>query len=181
MDRDGHYCFKCLGKVNQYNRETRKFLIEQGFCPECRINKLYGAEHICPECKAQKTLYKKPTTEKQKEQMKQYAKTTYQYRKENGICTRCGKRKAEDGKKKCRICLNHDSYLHRKKNLQKENINEFREKNHLCYTCGRKNDVKTGKLCSKCLKRCEENGRKSSGSGNNSYWIEQNRLILGKF
>ncbi len=181
LDREGHYCSKCLEKVNQYNRENRKFMIEQGLCPECRLNTLYGDEHICLECKAKKALYKKPATEKQKQQMKQYSKTTYQQRKENGICTRCGKRKAEDGKVKCRICLNHDAYLHRKREFQKGNINEVKEKNNLCYMCGNKIDVKSGKLCSKCLKRCEENGRKSSGSGNNSYWIAQNKLIFRKF
>lgn len=178
LDRDGYYCRSCCDKNNERTKKDREFYKKNGICPECRKNRIFPNEYICPECKARKTSHKKELTDKRKEQMRKHNKSTYQYRAEHGICTCCGKRKAEDGKKKCRICLDRNAYLHRKKNMDKESVREYREKNHLCYTCGKPIDVEHGKMCSSCLDRCSENGRKSSAAGKNQYWIAQNKLIF---
>lgn len=42
---------------------------------------------------------KKPLTDEQKANMRNYGRSVYKERSEQGICTRCGKRKAAPGRK----------------------------------------------------------------------------------
>lgn len=118
-DREGKQCQECLDKENDYSNKTRKFLKEIGICPVCRKEKLFGNERQCISCR-QKNYERNLTITK--EQKKRYndafrkqQRSLYQERSEKGICTRCGKRKAYYGKKKCKICLDKDSELHRLK------------------------------------------------------------------
>lgn len=186
LDRKGHYCSGCLDKVNQYRRESRKFYREHGICPVCGKEKLIGSEKQCILCRQKLYEQRKPLTDEQKERysnrLKKQQKSLYGERSEKGICTKCGKRIAEEGKKKCRICLNKDAEIHRRRRQDKINIKEYRKENHLCYYCGGEIDVKNGNLCSKCLEKCRENGTKSQST--NQYWEADNRIIFknkGKF
>lgn len=182
LDRDGHYCSECLEKVNEYNRETREFCREHHICTECRKETVYGTDRICPECRAKRDKYRKSLTEEQKirygNHFKEQQKTLYQQRKEQGICTRCGKLKAMPGKAKCGICLAKDAEIHRKRYMNRPNIKEYRKENHLCYYCGCKIDLPKGQLCSSCLERCRQNGIKSGGG--NKYWKDDNKLVFEK-
>lgn len=98
----------------------------------------------------------------------------YQYRKENGICTSCGKNKAADGKTRCQECLNKRNeqgkqYRENLKGTEKEkqirkresvrNYNTYNERkaNGICAKCG-KNQTTNGKaLCEDCLAKAREN------------------------
>lgn len=181
LDRGGHYCSECLKKIRIYSRENRKFYRENHICTECGKVKVFGDDKICFECRAKKNNRRKPLTEEQKqkygEHFKVQQKTLYQQRKEQGICTRCGKLKAISGKTKCGICLAKDVEMHRKKNFDKVNIKEYRKQNHLCYYCGNEIDVAKGQLCSNCLERCRQNGLK--GGEGNKFWKQENILIFG--
>lgn len=167
LDRKGHYCSECLKKVNTYNQEARDFCREHHICTVCRKEKVFGDEHICLECRAKYEERRKPLTDEQKiryaEKFKNHQKSLYRQRSEQGICTRCGKRKAIQGKKKCGICLNKDAEIHRKRYFDRQNIKEYRKENHLCYYCGCEIDLPTGQVCSKCLEKCRKNGEKSTG------------------
>ena len=178
MDRDGFYCSSCLEKSRKYWKETRKWCIEHHICTECRKERVYGTDHTCPECRVKRDSWRKPLTEEQdrryKQQRNTHAKELYEQRKSDGICTRCGKRKAIDGRTKCGICLDKDATKHR--NARKINIKEYRKENHLCYYCGNPIDVNTGQVCSTCLERCKKNGNNSLNK--NKYWKEDNNLIF---
>lgn len=179
LDREGFYCSECLEKVREYHRENRKFYREHGLCTTCGKVKVFGSEKQCPECRAKKEQWRKPLTQEQKEKygerFRKQQKNLYQERKEQGICTRCGKRKTMSGKAKCGICLAKDAEIHRKRYFDKPNIREERIKNHLCLWCGQPAE-KNNKLCKTCLQKCIENGEKFGG--NNTYWKTENKLIF---
>lgn len=181
MDRNGgYYCSECLKKVREYRKENRRFFLENHLCTECGKVQVFGNEHQCPECRAKRRNNRKPLTDQQRtahnENMRNHQKTLYQQRSDQGICTRCGKRKAIPGKKKCGICLQKDAEFHKKKNMNKPNIREYRESNHLCYYCGNPIESESGKLCNKCLEKCRENGYKSMNANNN--WKQDNRIVF---
>lgn len=119
LDREGHYCSECLEKVREYNRGNRLFYAKNHLCMECGKVEVPGDEHTCPECRAKRANRRKPLTEDQKnrytKRFREQQKILYQQRSGIGICTRCGKRKAMPGKKKCGICLDKDAEMHRRK------------------------------------------------------------------
>lgn len=180
LDRDGHYCGKCTEKVRIYYGENRAFYREHHICTACGKVKVPVSERTCPECRAKRYKGRKPLTDEQKknygEHFRAQQKSLYQQRKEQGICTRCGKRKSMAGKAKCGICLNKDAEMHRKRNFDKPNTKEYRRENRLCYYCGSEIDADKGQLCSTCLKRCRKNGNK--GRKGNKYWEQDNKLVF---
>lgn len=182
LDRDGHYCNRCLEMEKIYRRGNREFYREHHICTECGRVKVPGGERTCPECRARRDKYRKPLTNEQKEKYGEHfneqQKSLYWQRKEQGICTRCGKRATMAGKAKCGICLDKDAESHRKIYYQRPGIREYRKENHLCYYCGNEIDLEKGQLCSACLERCRQNGIK--GGGNNDYWKRDNDIVFMK-
>ena len=102
------------------------------------------------------------TYTKELERFKRSGRNRYAERKEEGLCTRCGKRWAEAGQTKCRPCRERDQkwsrdnsireYLREYKRLQKA---ERREKN-LCINCGQPlepQEIGTNTNCTKCRKK----------------------------
>ena len=176
MDRKGHYCIKCNEMHNEYAKTNREFFRKHHLCTQCGKEKVPETQKICPECRIKISKYRKPLTDSQKENFRKQQDLLYQKRKEQGICTRCGKRKAMADKAKCGICLAKDAETHRRRHMGRPNIKEYREENHLCYHCGNKIDVETGRLCSICLEKCRQNGIKSGGG--NEYWKQDNNLIF---
>ena len=113
------YCAECA----DYYREARAFYHNLGYCTVCHKERIYGSERICFSCREkaaekrkQDRLLGKPwafTEYNNALSRKRYAKS-----KEQGLCVRCRKRKAEDGRVKCRICANKEAEyrrLHRAK------------------------------------------------------------------
>lgn len=118
-------------------------------------------------------------TSEQKERYKKITmdcnKKRWEKRISEGICPMCGKRKVEDGKKKCRICLNKDAERQRNRRINNKKIREYRKENHLCYFCGGKIDVAEKNVCSACSSKMAEYSAKAEKS---KYWKEQNNLIF---
>lgn len=181
LDRDGHYCSSCTEKYRIYHKENRDFFRENHLCTECGKNKVPDGERICPECRVKRISWKKPLTGDQRERygsrFKAQQRMLYHERSKNGICTRCGKRKAAIGKKKCAICLEKDAEQHRKKYLNKTNEREIRKLNHLCYFCGKEIDVERKNICNDCYEKFKEAG--SANGGNNHYWGCDNIIFFG--
>ena len=116
-DREGFYCKSCLEKHKRYTNETRHFWASVGICPQCGKRELIGTQKICLECLAYQAEYranhKQVLTEEQRIRKNEVARKRYQDRVEKGVCTHCGKFKADYGKKKCKICLDKDATVHR--------------------------------------------------------------------
>lgn len=180
LDRNGHYCSECIEKVNQYRRDNRAFYRENGICPVCGKEKLFGEEKQCILCRKKAYDRRKPLNEEQKKrrniQFREQQNSVYRERSENGICTRCGKYKAEKGKKKCRICLDKDAEMHRKRTYNKKSVREYRKENHLCYHCGKEIDRATGEICQSCLEIFRQAGLKSASI--NEYWKNDNKIVF---
>lgn len=179
IDREGHYCKSCAEKHTEYTRETRNFYRENGLCTVCGKEKVFGDEKRCPECRAKCTNRIKLTSEQIKRyytQHNEYQKSLYEQRKEQGICTRCGKRKAIVGKTQCGICLQKEAERKRRKSYDKVNIREYRLNNRLCFNCGSPLDSNK-KICLKCLEEATEHG-KMARNNKSHWWRKDNRLIF---
>lgn len=181
LDREGYYCTECVNKHNEYERKTREFCREHGICPECRKNKLFGDEKICPECRAKAQIRRENYTEEQKQKYmykyydanKKRQRNKYKECAEKGICTRCKKRKAVQGKKKCAICQNKENEYKRKKNGNGIRRSERPSYNE-CYLCGAKLD-REGSLCKKCAEKQKANLPDTS---DNKSWRQDNKIVF---
>lgn len=182
LDREGHYCTECLKKDREYKQENRRFFRDNGLCHYCGKEMLYGQEKQCIKCREKRYEKRKPLTEEQKirygNNLKEQQRRLYKERSEQGICTRCGKRKAEPNRKKCGICLDKDAKQARKKRLCRQDEKERRRENNLCYRCGDPIDIDKGQLCSKCYSESCKNLEKARlVKPENKFWKEQNKLI----
>ena len=176
LDREGYYCSECLEKVRVYHRENREFYRKNHLCTECGKNSVPEEERICPECRAKRANLRKSHTDEQKKMFREKQNSLYMERVEQGICTRCGKRKAISGKKKCGICLAKDAEIHRKKYADRPNIREYRKENNLCYFCGDPIDLHMSNTCSKCREKFKKIA--SERTHDNDYWRKDNRFIF---
>ena len=154
LDRKGWTCISCLEKKREDNRKDREYYIKNHVCPRCRKEKLYGDETICISCTRKEYEY----TMKSRERLgrdhynkvhREWAKVRYQQNVENGICNRCGKRKADGGYRTCGVCREKQREYKRIKYQEKVKVpRDERVKNGLCFFCD--NPQKDGyKVCEK--------------------------------
>lgn len=96
-------CPECRAKNNEAARQARLFFKSLGLCSECGKNRVFKDEKTCPECRAKSvTAYSR--TEEQRERYRALNRELYWRYSEQGICVRCGRRKAAEGRKMCCIC-----------------------------------------------------------------------------
>lgn len=170
--------YKDLEKKRQYNKqyyeETREFDIKHHLCTTCHKEYAYGNGHTCLLCRAKSSersqkLRSSMTNEQRKKRSQEniiYKRKIANKRKEKGLCTECGIRKAELNKVRCGICLEKDRERHRLKKALNNSVDEtknrqYRLENHLCYNCGvslDKNNKNT--VCDKCSKIFSDAGKK---------------------
>lgn len=181
QDRDGWYCSKCLKKRNSYLKESREFYSKIGICPICCKNKLFGDEKSCIECREKKRKTRKTTIkEEDRQKIREQKRNTYRIRKENGICTRCGKKKAAYGRTKCALCLKKDAQNHMKMDINpKEHYIKRMTAAHLCLDCKKPVDMENSKLCQSCWQKHHDIGVKNASE--NKYWRGYDKLIFKNF
>lgn len=158
LDREGVNCTECRQKINKEVAETRHWYQDNGICPRCRKNTIEGDEKVCPECNAKNANMtakrRGENREEYNEKQKIIHRNLYYKRIEQGICTRCGKRKTDYGYKTCGICRAKDAEYKRIK-YGKPNRSERCEQG-LCYFCD--NPVMEGyKVCEKHYQTCLQN------------------------
>lgn len=104
-------------------RERRAYLRNKGICPECGKNELFGEEKTCIECRAKDAERAMQRYYSNHEKIRAYQNEAQhrfkEKRKEEGICVRCGKRKAEEGRFRCKICLAKEANESRMRKLRK--------------------------------------------------------------
>lgn len=160
-----HLCTRC-GKptdgvhtncdvCRNYAKEARDSYIQYGICSRCHKEKIYGDEKMCPECRADRAIinakYRNSHREDINRRERELHKIHYEERKAQGICTRCGKNKASEGKFTCGQC--------REKNNQEKRLAYVKiliDKPNRCRYCN--NDSAPG------YKVCEEHRQKLSES-----------------
>lgn len=148
-------CETCAEKHRNYIRESRKMCREIGICPVCQKNKLFGDEKTCPECLAKKMEFpsvKNPAPYKRK-------RSLYKWRKEQGLCTRCGKPNNNKTTVKCKTCLEKERLRGIEYRQKKTGVYIPRsERRHygLCYFCGNEIDGYRN-VCEKCADNVTKN------------------------
>ena len=144
-------CESCLLKLRNYSKDTRKFFKDLGLCPRCGKNKLFGDEKECPECTAKEyevTMRSRNSLGKDHYNSvhSEWSKNNHRKLIEQGICTRCGKRKADYGYKTCGICRSKIRNYNRIKYGKPDRSERYKQ--GLCFFCD--NPVKSGyKVCEK--------------------------------
>ena len=159
LDRDGVRCIKCNTKHNETNNSRRKWYKENGICPRCTKNTLFGDENMCPECSAE--MYEININSRERlgkdyynKKHKEWSKRTHHEMIERGICTRCRKRKADYGYKTCGICRAEQRNYKRIKYGKPDRKERYKQ--GICFFCN--SPVKDGyKVCEKHYQMNVEN------------------------
>lgn len=151
LDRDGLYCIDCRKYITEQNTLARHWYQEHGICPRCGKNELFGDEKVCIECNAKAyevTMRSRERLGKEhyNQQHNEWARNKHQKRIDEGICTRCGKRKADGGYKTCGICRAKTRNYKRIKYGKPDRSERYKQ--GLCYFCD--SPIKEGyKVCEK--------------------------------
>ena len=161
-------CKACREKSRKNSNNRRQWYKLNGICPDCGTEKLIGDEKICPECGAKKYI---SNLKSKKPYSREYYRKRIDGLKKKGICTQCGKRKAETGKTMCGICLEKKKIKARK---DRDCLPRHERPAYgMCYCCGVL--IPDGKLCGKCKERVIKN---LPTHNPNEYWRSQNELLF---
>ena len=170
-DSSGVFCTACKEKDNKNKRDNYGFYISIGICPRCHKEKLYGDERACLLCNAER-YGRQLNRDKEhcKEIRRKSGRKIYAESSAKGICVRCNKRKAVEGQKRCRLCIEKTNAYRRSR---REGVpRKLRPEVGLCYHCG--NPVEEGqRVCTKCHEKIVEGNRRQDRSG-------RSNLIFGK-
>lgn len=161
-DRKSTICEECQQKQNELQRLDYKFYQEQGICPRCRKNILFGNEKSCLECRAiaannMAKYYQSVDKEEYLARRKERSAKLLEYRRENGLCTRCGSEKSDNKFaycNSCRIKVNLKGNEYRIRKRKKPN-REIWSENGLCVKCGSER-YKDYKICKTCYENMWE-------------------------
>ena len=134
-------CENCAAKRRASNTTSWIFYQSIGICPRCTKNKIIGDEKSCLECRAM--MAEKKAKKMKDANIRQHSNevhNAWQRRhiaelREQGMCTKCGKRQADKGYKRCGICRAKQRDYCREKRLQKDSIKQIRLNNGLCIWC----------------------------------------------
>lgn len=159
--------------------EERKMYLSIGICPRCKKNPVADGKHTCYECLGlDRDRYhesrRNGTYNKQEANTKR-KRAVAEERKKQGLCYRCGKRKA-DGI--CDICK---AKLKRYRDKKKDGLDRSEWVSHgFCYLCG-KNELYDGhKVCKSCYETRLKTIPAMMASLNNKTFKELNSLIYKK-
>lgn len=145
------------------NKQRRYKLKAEGRCTECGKIDSYtmNGRSMCYECTEKRNARRRERYKnaENKEAILEYMRQRREKLKELGICTECGKRKAELGHSRCSVCL----AKHKNQQAQKRwHSASMRGRDGLCSTC-RKNPVKEGyKICESCYQNLCQAGIKGA-------------------
>ena len=182
LDRKGIYCSDCLKARRKYLNETREFYRKNHLCYICGKNQVFGNEKSCPECRAKEQTRRDNYTEEEKDKRyrkyyskkKEKNKQLIKERIEKGLCTKCGKRKADAGYKTCSICRRKNTEYKRKKTYNRDKRSD-RIKIGLCYFCD--NPVEDGfKVCKEHRQLNIQNARSDKAKQIRKQLVEQGIL-----
>ena len=168
-------CDNCKKRDKERKVKNREYALKAHICPRCGKNKVVVGI-CCTDCLDKQAEYR----DKNKEEINRKQRITYaskyQELKENGVCTKCRKRKAKAGKTMCELCL---SVKREYRNNHYKNCLDRNERPSygLCYYCGEKLDG-NWKICSKCRERCMNN--LPSEHHRIHYWDEDNKIVFLK-
>lgn len=143
LDTAGVKCSKCRDRANKDRRELIGWYKENGICPTCRKNNLFGGEKECIECSAKRYAKRmacynlNPEKFKEKDRIEQ--KKIREKRAANGLCVYCGKVKSDENFKTCTKCRNKQKIKKRIRDAKKNYKLDVKREwviNGKCWFCG---------------------------------------------
>lgn len=160
---------------------------EHGLCPHCANERVAKGKAACLNCLSinAETAQKRRDsfTPEQKQRADKLSKDShkklYDERKAAGICVKCGKRKARQGRVRCAICLNRENIAaekHRRKIGRKPHF--MLTEHDVCYICGGK-PLPGKRLCAVHYEIAMKNLEKANANMDNSNHIWR-KLKYGK-
>lgn len=148
--------------MDKENYEWRK---QHHLCIRCKKQDAYtlNGRVRCYECALKNSAYMKKRRHDNLKKDPDYNKEIYNNYKKEGICTRCKKRPAREGRTECSVC-----YGKLKKHYDENKIKSYAREdaiaNGMCRTC-LKEKVKPGyKVCEKCYDHLIQMGKKADHS-----------------
>ena len=159
LDRDGVLCVECNNKNNERSRASKEFYLQIGVCPYCRKRKTTSGHKTCLPCREKISLRHKMNLldPDKKERIRKKERDKRKRRLEEGLCTKCGKNKAETGYHPCSEC--------RKKirNYRKAYVSKYQLPDRAlwkdqgkCARCGADEQYNGFSLCRKCYEQSTE-------------------------
>lgn len=147
-----------LAYKRKYNAERAAFLREHNMCAWCGKEKALDGLRLCWDCwnKSAENYYQRyhsMTPEEKKAAQKktsEYCKALRRKRREQGLCTRCGK-KAPEGRITCYECSNKHTAYYKELRRRKGIISaEERGNGFYCVRCCKPVEIEGNKFCSEC-------------------------------
>lgn len=166
-------CPSCAKRNSENKKQYREYRIITGICTRCGKNKAEPHMKMCYECLgADRDRYeKKQPTEEQREKDKLKKRELAQYRRENGMCTRCGKYPSENGG----ICQRCKAYLSRYRDKQRQDLSRSERADYgICYICGKKPVEEGKKVCQECYETRLKTLPSMWANMNNEYFRQLN-------
>ena len=143
-------------------KEQYHYRQDMGFCPRCKVNKLFGTEKICIECRAKSitttSIWRENNPEKHKENMakkNQKYKVRSEERKAQGICIDCGKQMTTTQFVRCDLCRYKRNEKQRQKRAEQYTTpkTQIWKANGWCVKCGCETLKDGYKICEGCYQR----------------------------
>jgi NMD protein affecting ribosome stability and mRNA decay len=176
---NGHVmCKECLEITRKVSKENFDWYQKNGYCYRCGKEKVFGDEKTCPECRAKNYIALSRSVRKRYGNAHNYYLDRRTRYLAEGRCVRCGK-KAEQGLKYCRSCLDKTRERNRKDRLLGKTVKDIPRSERfsygLCYRCGKPLDTDK-RLCSAC---CISAGANFHGRHGKKHWKADNEFVFG--
>lgn len=165
-------CWNCKAEAKILKKEWREAYVKLHICTKCHEAEAVKGERLCIECREEHRQRSIQYGATHKAQVKAKGERYVADKLSKGLCVRCGKKKAEEGKKRCARCLAKARQYQANKRIKEGIIpRSIRVSLGYCYICGNEID-RNGSLCNKC---CAKN--KVPKPVPNTYWKKDNQLI----
>lgn len=175
-----------ISRSRVYRKISYDYYKRKGICTRCCVKKATKGV-VCFDCWAELKFFRAKRSEQEQKYRQEHLAHRLEYermkrveRKENGVCVKCGKRQATEGKTTCTQCRAKINIYQEKYRNQKRKIPiELYRKDGYCSMCGSTDLVEGKKLCHKCYEAACKNAEIARNyiDRKNHFWKKDNALL----
>lgn len=159
-------------------KEEYHFYKRLGICTRCRKNLAEPGKVLCIECADADNERCRLKRLENLENRRKKDLEKYEKLKADGICTYCKKRKAQNGKYKCSLCL--AKIQNRRESKKSDLLRSERRSHGICYICGKNTVLKDKGVCIDCYEVRMQSIQKIMYLPGSDYWKGLNKLAFTK-
>ena len=185
-EQDRVECSECLGKKRKYRTELSRWRKDNHICINCGNKSAEDGYTMCLQCRIDRREVNKryPDTDETKQKKRERNAEQYAQRKNEGECTRCGRKLPENyDKTLCPYCRNRRNRRERERShiTGRKMPVELRGNGLYCAICLKPVEQQRKKLCDRCYKSCCEKAEKMRARvPKNNLFAKQIKLQLQK-